>query len=328
MKRWLLALTVILISGFAVVVLVGVNPVVAFSSAIESSFGSFQAFQETLVKSIPLLWCGLSVALAFRAGVWNIGAEGQFLVGAAAATATALALPVGFWSAPVAIAAGAIAGALWAGIAALLRLISGVNEVLSTIMLNLVAEAGLGWLVHGPLQESAGAYPQSDRISEEIWLWRAFPPGRLHSGLVLAVMITLITAFLLHRTRWGLELRATGDAPEAARACGLPTQRIQFTALVLSGLFAGLGGAIELLGITHRLVEGFSPGYGYSGIAVALLGGLEPLGSAIAALVFGAMAAAAGGMQRVAGVPQVGMLLIQGLVIIVLACTFRSKTQT
>lgn len=325
MRRWLIAVAVILVSGTLVVLASSSDPATALAAAFGSSLGSFIAIQETLVKSIPLLWCGLAVAIAFRAGVWNIGAEGQFLVGAIASAATALLLPVGFWSAPLALAAGAVAGAGWASIAAALRRFSGVNEVLSTIMLNLVAEAAVGWVVHGPLQEAAGAYPQSDRLAQEIWLWRAFPPGRLHSGLLLAVAVTLITAVVLARTRWGLEVRATGDAPGAAFACGIRTQRVQFQALVLSGLLAGVGGAIELLAITHRLVEGFSPGYGYSGIAVALLGGLEPIGSAAAALLFGAMTAAAGGLQRSAGVPQVGILLIQGLVIMALALTFRGR---
>jgi simple sugar transport system permease protein len=139
----------------------------------------------------------------------------------------------------------------------------------------------------------------------------------------LAVFVLWV---VLRRTVWGLALRATGDAPEAARVCGVRTARIQVQALVVSGLLAGVGGAVEVTAITHRVFEGLSPGYGYSGIAVALLGGLEPISTAAAALLFGVIAAAAGGMQRSAGVPAVAVLLIQGVVVVALACTFRRES--
>jgi simple sugar transport system permease protein len=319
MRRWLLALAVIAGSGLIVVVAVGAEPLTALAAAMSSAFGSWLAVQETMVKTIPLLWCGLAVALAFRAGVWNIGAEGQLLAGATAATWIALALPPGMWSTPVAIIAGALAGAVWAAVAALLRVVSGVNEVLSTILLNLVAVSLVGWAVHGPLQEPGGAYPQSALLPEATWFWRPFAPGRLHSGLLLVMVAMVVLALILRRTSWGLEVRACGDAPAAARACGIPTLRRQMQALALSGMLAGIGGAVEVLGMTHRLFERFSPGYGYSGIAVALLGGLEPVMTGAAALLFGAMAAGSGGLQRAAGVPTVAVLLIQGLVVIALA---------
>lgn len=319
MRRWLLAFGVIAASGLLVVVAVGADPVQALIAASEGACGSWVAVQETLAKTVPLLWCGLAVALAFRAGVWNIGAEGQLLMGALASTWVALALPPGPWSLPLALAAAGIAGAIWAGIAAALRFSAGVNEVLSTILLNLVALALLGWAVHGPLQEPGGSYPQSAPLPEAAWLWRPLPPGRLHAGLLLALVTMLLLAFMLRRTSWGLQLRATGDAPAAARACGIATSRVQAQALVLSGLLAGIGGAVEVLGITHRLFERFSPGWGYSGIAVALLGGLEPGATGAAALLFGALAAGLGGMQRSASVPAVAALLIQGLVVVALA---------
>lgn len=319
MRRWLLAVGVILGAGLAVVLAVGASPGAALGAALEASAGSWQAVQETLARTVPLLWCGLAVALAFRAGVWNIGAEGQLLVGAVIATWTCLVLPPGPWSLPAALLGGAAGGCLWAGVAAVLRQVSGVNEVLSTILLNLVAQAVLGWAVNGPLQEPGGSYPQSAVVPSSAWLWRPFPPGRLHLGLVLALLALVIVGLVLRRTVWGLELRATGDAPAAARACGIAVSRVQAVALVLSGGLAGLGGAVEVLGITHRLFERFSPGWGYSGIAVALLGGLEPAGTGLAALLFGGLAAASGGMQRAAGVPAVAVLLIQGLVVVALA---------
>jgi simple sugar transport system permease protein len=163
-------------------------------------------------------------------------------------------------------------------------------------------------------------------LPEAAWLWRPFTPGRLHSGLLLVVVAMLVLALILKRTTWGLEVRACGDAPAAARACGIATLRRQMQAFAISGMLAGIGGAVEVLGITHRLFERFSPGYGYSGIAVALLGGLEPVMTGVAALLFGAMAAGSGGMQRVAGVPTVAVLLIQGLVVVALAIRRRSDS--
>ncbi len=318
-RRWLLAVAVVVGASVVVVLAVGGSPLEAGVAAWDGAFGSLLALQETAARIVPLLWCGLAVAVAFRAGVWNIGAEGQLVVGAMAATWTALALPPGAWSAPAALLAGGLAGAAWAGVAAALRAVSGVSEVLSTILLNLVAQAGLGWAVHGPLQEAAGSYPQSDQVPSAAWLARPLPPGRLHLGLGLALAAAGLLALALRRTPWGLELRAVGDAPAAARVAGVRVGRVQAQVLLLSGMLAGLGGAVELLGITHRLFERFSPGYGYSGIAVALLGGLEPGGTTAAAALFGAMAAGSGGMQRVAGVPAVAVLLVQGLVVGVLA---------
>lgn len=319
MRRWLLACLVIAAAGLGAVAVTGSSPLAAALAAFEGALGSSLALQETLAKAVPLLWCGLAVAVAFRAGVWNIGAEGQFLVGAVAATAVGLGLPAGPWSLPVTLVAGGLGGGAWAGIAALLRRLSGVSEVLSTILLNLIAVAVVGWAVHGPLQEPGGGLPQSAALPRVAWLWRPLEPGRFHLGCVLVALAAVVLAVATHRSRWGLELKAVGDRPEAARACGVSTGRVQTLALLLSGVLAGLGGAVELLGITHRLFERFSPGYGYSGIATALLGGLTPGGTAVASLLFGAMAAGSGGMQRVAGVPAVTVLLIQGLVIVALA---------
>jgi len=325
-NRWLITAAVILMSGLVAVLLTGADPREAGLAALQSSLGSGLALQETLAKTTPLLWCGLAVALAFRAGVWNIGAEGQLLIGAVLATAAALFLPPLGWVSPfLALLAGACGGALWAGCAAVLKVFSGVNEILSTILLNLVAVSLLGWAVHSVLQEPGGTYPQSARIARELWLWRPFPPGRLHLGLVLAVATALVLVVVLYRTHWGLALRATGDNPQAAWVCGIKVSRLQTQALLLSGMLAGLGGAVEVLGITHRLFERLSPGWGYSGIAVALVGGLQPLGTTAAALLFGIMEAGSGGMQRSAGVPTVTVLLIQGLVVVALSIRRRSS---
>ncbi len=274
MRRWLVTIGVIAATGLLVVLAVGASPLAAARAAVEASIGSGWAVQETLVKTVPLLWCGLAVALAFRAGVWNIGAEGQLLAGAGASTAVALAVPPGPWHLLLVLAGGVVGGGLWAGAAAWLRVAAGVNEVLSTILLNLVAVHLLAWAVHGPLREPGGVYPQSAAVGPSAELLRFFPPGRLHAGILLALVVAVALGFALRFTRWGLEVRSVGDSVEAARACGLPVAAIQARVLVLSGALAGLGGAVEVSGVTHRLFENMSPGWGYSGIAVALLGGL------------------------------------------------------
>ncbi len=318
MKRWVLALAVVGFGGLVAVLAVGADPAAALGAALAGAVGSPYAVAETLVRTTPLLWCGLAVAIAFRAGVWNIGAEGQLLIGALAATWAAGHLPW-FLAAPGALMAGAGAGALWAGGAAVLRQWRGVNEILSTILLNLVAQGLLGWAVHGPMKEAVGHYPQSDPIPAAAWLPRLAPPSRLHLGLLLGLVAAGALAFVLRRTPLGLELRAVGDGPRAALAAGLRVARLQAWVLVVSGALAGLGGAVELLGVSHRLFERFSPGWGYSGIAVALVGGLAPAGVVGGSVLFGGLAAAAGSMQRVAAVPTSVVALLQGLVIVALA---------
>jgi general nucleoside transport system permease protein len=275
----------------------------------DGAFGSpYAIWSATLVRATPLLLVGLAVALAFRAGVLNIGAEGQLLVGAIAASAVALwldALPK-----PVAVAmmilAGATAGAAWAGIAAVLRHRFGVLEVISTIMLNFVALALVGWIVRGPLQEPTGIYPQSPTFGEQA-RWPFLIPGqRLHLGFALGVLLAFGSWGWLARTASGLRVRLVGaGARAAASAGGVDVARTTFGVFLLSGALAGLAGASEVGGVTWALYEGLSPGYGYTAIAVALLARLDPRWVVASAILFGALEAGAAAMQRDAGVPAV-----------------------
>jgi ABC-type uncharacterized transport system permease subunit len=296
--------------------LLGYAPLPALRALALGAFGSGAAWTATLLKTGPLLFTGLAVALAFRCGVWNIGAEGQLYGGAllATAVATRLAPPdAGAWLAPVVLIAGAAGGALFGAVAGWLRAARGVSEVISTILLNFVAIQLVAFAIQGPLQERAGAYPQSD----------AFPPGallpalgRLHGGLVVAVALAFAVHALLERTALGFRLRAVGLSPVAARFAGLSPERLGTLALTLAGALAGLAGAGEIAGITGRLYEGLSPGTGYTAIAVALLARLEPLAVIPSALFFGALASGAAAMQRDAGVPSVATQVVQGLVIL------------
>lgn len=294
----------------------------ALEALVQGAFGSYYAITSaTMVRMVPLGFAGLAVSLAFRAGILNIGAEGQLLVGAAAATA--LAVPLAGFPAlvgiPVLLAGGALAGAAWAGVAALLRIRFGVLEVISTIMLNFVALNLTGWLVRGPLQEPTRINPQSASLAESLHLPVLLEGTRLHAGVLLVVLAAAGVWWWLAQTASGFRVRAVGMNASAARSAGgVVIPRTVIGAFVVSGLFAGLGGAVEYTGITYALYENFSPGYGYTAIAVALLARLHPLGVMGTALLFGALEAGANAMQRDAGVPSVVVSVVEALLILLI----------
>lgn len=283
------------------------------------SLGTWYALTSaTLVRAIPLMLTGCAVAVAFRAGVFNIGAEGQLLAGGAGAAAVALALPgAGIVAVALALAAGAAAGAGWAGIGALLRARFGVLEVISTIMLNFIALYGVSYLVRGPLQEPTHAYPQSSSIAEGVRLAHVPGAGRLHVGILIALAIALAVGWWLRHTAAGFRLMAVGESPSAAASAGLiDVRRTSTLAFASSGALAGLAGAIEVLGVTYALYEDLSPGYGYTAIAVALLAGLDPWRVVLTSFLFAALEAGAGAMQRDANVPSTLVAVIEALLIL------------
>lgn len=280
----------------------------------DGAFGSSYAFwSATLVRTTPLLLVGLAVALAFRAGILNIGAEGQLILGAIAASAVALRWPTlpGVVMVLAMIAAGALAGAAWAGIAALLRRRFGVLEVISTIMLNFVAVATVSWVVRGPLQEPTRIYPMSPTFGEAA-RWPFLIPGqRLHVGILLGVAAAAALWFVLARTATGFRIRAIGAGAHAAQSAGgVDAERTAVSVFLASGALAGLAGASEVGGVTWALYEGISPGHGYTAIAVALLARLDPRWVVLSALFFGALEAGGASMQRNAGVPAVAVQIV------------------
>ena len=322
----LLALGVVVVVALLALVLVlgGYDAGRALGALWRGSFGSADAIASaTLVRATPLVLAGLAVALAFRAGVWNIGAEGQLLAGAAVGAALALALPGAVAGlpaallAPVVLLAGAAAGASWAGIAAILRRRYRVPEVISTIMLNFVAVSLVGWLVRGPLQEPLGIYPQSDTIPEAARLPFLLPGSRLHAGAVLALVAAILLAWILRVTAAGFRLRAAGANPDAARvAGGIDVARTTTLAFLASGALAGLAGATEVSGVTWALYENLSPGYGFTAIAVALLARLDPLLVVASGVLFGALEAGGAAMQRDAGVPSVLVQVVEAMLVL------------
>jgi simple sugar transport system permease protein len=316
----LLRPTVAILAVGLLVTATGYAPGPALSALWRGSLGSpYVIVSATLLRATPLILTGLAVAIAFRASVWNIGAEGQFLAGATATAAlgTVVGASLGWASLPIALVFGAAAGAGWAGIAAWLRRRFGVLEVISTIMLNFLALDGVAWLVRGPLQEPTHIYPQTSMLSVAFTMPRLFGT-RLHAGFLLALIAAIAAGWVLRHTAAGFRLRATGANPFAAASAGrIDVDRTATRAFLVSGALAGLAGAIEVTGVTHALYEDISPGYGYTAIAVALLAGLEPFAVIASGILFGALEAGAAAMQRDAGVPSVVVSVVEATLILV-----------
>ena len=297
----------------------GYDAVAALAAMWRGAFGSADTVVSSLLpRAIPLILIGLGVGVAFRAGALNIGAEGQFYAGAMMATWVGLA--VGAWPRPLAISvvlvAGCMAGLLWAVVPVVLRLRFGVLEVISTLLLNFVAEAVVSWMVVGPLQESRHIYPQSDLLPLAARLPQ-LPGTRLHLGAVLALGLAAGLWVFGRKTLAGFQLRATGANPLAARVIGgINTGRVFAGAMLASGAFAGLAGGTEVSGTTYALFQNLSPGYGFTAIAVALLARLNPLGTVLTGLLFAALEAGASAMQREAGVPAVSVFIVEAVIIL------------
>jgi ABC-type uncharacterized transport system permease subunit len=298
----------------------GYDPAQALSALWAGAFGSWYAFTSaTLVRAVPLIIIGLGIALGFRAGAFNIGAEGQFYAGAIAATWIGLhvgSLPA-LLAVPLAAAAAALAGAAWVALPVVLQLRYGVIEVISTLVLNFVAESLVSLVVQGPLQESQGIYPQSDPIALSARL-PVLPGTRLHAGILVALAGAMGLWYLFRRTLWGFRLRAVGLGARAAEVSGqIDARRVAAVALLGSGATAGLAGGVEVAGISYALFQNLSPGYGFTAIAVALLARLHPVGVVATGVLFGALEAGAGAMQRDANVPAVAVYVVEAVVILV-----------
>jgi simple sugar transport system permease protein len=228
---------------------------------------------------------------------------------------------------PLVLASGIAGGVAWMAMPVVLRLRFGVTEVISTLLLNFVADAAISWAVTGPLQEPTRVYPQSAPLPESARLPHLLPGSRLHLGLVLALVVAWILWLALRRTAWGFRVRAVGAGPRAAVVSGgVSAPRVVATVLLLSGALAGMGGAIEVSGVSFALYQNLSPGYGFTAIAVALLGRLKPAGIVIAGLLFGALEAGAGAMQRDAGIPSVAVQVVEATVILTMVVAARRRS--
>lgn len=305
--------------------MLGVNPLTAYGSLINGALGRTSGITQTLTKAIPLLLVGLGICIAFRGGVINIGGEGQIIVGALAATALSLSMPEQprWFLLPLTLGAGALAGGIWGGIAGVLKARLGVNEILSTVMLNTIALQLMNFLLRDPqllldpAQVAAGTnIPQSAALPEQVWLVRLVPRTLLHTGIIYAVILAVLVYLLLWRTTIGYRIRAVGLNMAASRYAGIPVRSYLALSMILSGAFAGLAGAVEVTGVHHRMIEGLSGGYGFSGIVAALFGKLHPLGTIPASFFFGALLEGANRMQRTIQVPAALVIALQGLVVL------------
>ncbi|MGF1623830.1 MAG: ABC transporter permease [Alphaproteobacteria bacterium] len=290
----------------------------AFALMFQGALGTGLALTETLTRSTPLIFTGLAAAVAFRAKLWNIGAEGQLYMGALAAIAVSMALgpadPFGeadpsslgaqaWFMIPASLAAGAVAGAVMMLGPTVLKLNFGVDEVVTTLLLNFVVLLFVSWMLEGPMQDPMGmGWPQTIAVAEAAELPKLVPRTRLHVGLVIGIGFALLIWLLIARSVWGYRVRAVGLNPRAAAFAGIPVWRVMLTVGALSGALAGLAGAVEVAGAKGYVTSDLSPGFGYTGIVVAMLAQLNPLGVVASALFLSAVFVGADSMSRELGV--------------------------
>jgi ABC-type uncharacterized transport system permease subunit len=303
----LLALPVFLASG--------ANPGEAYGALFNGSFGSLRALGDVLNRADSFLLLGLGIAICIRAGFFNVGAEGQLWLGALGGTLVGV-----YWDGPpmlvvvASLVAGFAFGALWSGLVAVLKIALGVDELIGSLMLNYVAILLIGYLTFGPIQAYRAG--QTERLPKDHWLPILIPGTRLHAGILIGLVGVAAIWFLLNRTTFGYEIKTVGGNPQAARFAGINANRVIFRVSLLGGGLCGLAGANAILGVQHVLLDNFSTGIGYTAIAVALLGGLSPVGILAAALLFGSLEIGSSNMQYQAGVPSALGGLIEGLILV------------
>lgn len=317
---YLLAILMALVIAALIILISGKSPVIAFEAMFSGAFGSLDSFSEVLVRTIPYLLAGLGLTVCYRTGLVSIGAEGQMIMGGLAATVVGIylgGLPR-LILLPLVILAAMIAGGIWSAIAGYFKATRGVSEVIITIMLNYAATYILLYLLDGPLREPPGYYPQSAVLSENAHLSVILTGTRLHSGFVFAVIGAVLVYFLLWKMPLGFQMRAVGFNPVAAKTSGIGVAKNMVLAMFLAGTLTGLAGAVEITGLHHRLINGFSAEMGFDAMAIALLGGLHPVGVTIASFLFAALRVGANMMQRTVQVPASLVNVIQGLIILMI----------
>lgn len=317
----IVALFVSLAITAGVISLSGADAQVVLVAMAKGSFGDLNKIIDTLIKATPIMLTGLATIIAFRAKVWNIGQEGQLYGGALAATFVILTFPnlplPAVLYIPILLVVSMIGGAIWGGIPGYLRSRYNVNEIIVTVMLNYVMQYLTTFLLNGPWQEPNSFYYNTIQFPKNTWLPLLFDT-RLHLGFIIAVLVGGVVYFLMWRMKLGFEIRATGDNPTAARYKGINIYNISLVVMLLSGAISGLAGGIEILGIHHKLIFGFSSGFGFTGILIALLGRMHPVGVILASIFFGALHNGASAMQIYSDVPRSLVNLIMGLIIILM----------
>lgn len=311
------AILLAMLVGAIPIAIAGVSPLAAYRELMIGAFGSKFGISETIVKSAPLILAGLGFAFAARCGLFNIGGEGQIYIGALGTTLVGITVSgLSPWLAiPLAILVGGLFGGIWAAIPGALKARFGISEVITTIMFNYIGINVVAYLIRGPLVEPPGYFPETAMLSENTWYPMLFG-SRIHFGIVVAVLFAILIYVILWHTPLGYQVRAVGMNPFAAEYAGIKVKRNMVVAMLISGGLAGLAGTNEMLGIQHRLIEAFSPGYGFDAIAVSLLGQNHPLGIVLSGLLFSGLRAGAGAMQRAVGIPDAIVRTLQGLVVL------------
>jgi general nucleoside transport system permease protein len=331
--RGLFAAAIAVLLAFAVagilILASGKNPLIAYWALFRGAFGSVDSVTFALNKSTPYILAGVGVAICFRARVINIGSEGQIAVGGIAASWIALnvsGLP-SIILVPLAIAGGAVAGAGWASIAALMRLKRGVHEVLGTLLSNFVGLLLVSEVLHGSMGEPGAGFPQSSLFPEGAWLPPLFEGSDLHAGILLALVAVVVCHLWLWHTPSGFRIRLLGSSDKSAAYAGVSVGRTILTVMGIAGALSGIAGAVEVLGVHYRLIQGFSQGFGFNAVAVALLAALNPIAVLPAGLFFGFLEAGALAMQREVGVQSSLVYVIQGLTMIFVLCALAMNSK-
>jgi simple sugar transport system permease protein len=327
----ILSILLALVACGVLLLIVGVNPLETYRAMVEGAFGSAYAISETLVRATPLMLTGLAVSVAFRMLFWNIGAEGQLAMGAFAASGVAIFLPkavpgISAWALlPLMLVAGFVGGALWGLIPAVLKAFLSVNEIITSLMLNYVAILWIQYLYYGPWRDPQGfGFPGTAEFAREAWLPRLrdtewlpqlFTTGRLHWGLVLAIVAAIVVWLIMDRTRWGYEIKIIGENPRAARYAGISIVRNILLVMILSGGLAGLAGFVQVAGISHRLQQGIVVGDGYTAIIIAWLAQLNPFGVLIVSVLMAGLFVGGDQIQITMGLPAAVAGVLQGAIL-------------
>src|SRR5512139_627974 len=325
-----LAVFTALVIGGLIILISGGNPLEAYRGLIEGAFGSPKAISETFIWATPYIFAGLAVALAFKGGLFNIGAEGQLALGALAAAWLGYGLPKALGTTipaiihvPICVIGGAIAGGLWGAVPGWLKARFGAHEVINTIMMNYIALGLVSFLLNGPMKDPSptNVIARTPSIAETARIGHIFsdPALRVHWGTVLAFIVAFLIWFLLWKMTVGFEIRTVGTSSGAARYAGINVGRTIILTMFLSGALAGLAGAIEVTGLNYRHELSFALGYGFDAIAIALLGRTHPFGVVLAAILFGAMRSGATRMQFLTQIPVDIISVVQSLILLFVA---------
>ncbi len=316
-----------LLCGGIIIEIIGEDMGNIYQIMFTGAFGNRINIAETLIKSTTLIFTGMSYAFAYKCGLINIGAEGQLYMGAALSTwigVNLTGLPAAVHI-PIALLAGFLGGALLGGLVGWLKTRFDANEVITTVMLNYVAQYLVSWLVTGPMKEQPGDFPQTAMTQESAYLLNILPGTRLHMGFVLAIIALVLYGVFLWHTSSGYEMRIVGQNNKVAAYAGMNVKGNVMAAMFIAGGCGGLAGAMEILGVQHRLLQNFSSGYGFDGIAVSLLGSNNPLGIFLSSILFGALKSGGNAVQMFSNVPAAIINIIQALVIIFVVIDLVSK---